>query len=238
MTILLDDNEKKQKFNRIIIYNLILVCIFYVAFLVYDIITLEPFSQVSRILKFAALLLLSGNIGVVIYNPINKFDAVLLTTAFILTILADGFMTLSYYPILGFILFIIIQVVYIIRHTGLKVPSKRVVLIAVIPVLITICGVFILYINVLSLRILTSLYAGVLTASLIAAWYAIINRTLPIYNGRLAAIGMSLFFLCDLSLGVYTAVQLPIIGILVWLFYLPGQYLLTLSGVDRQRLSL
>lgn len=221
----------RNKFKILLLSVLISASIFYVFFLTYDIITLNFFGRISKIIKFAALLIIGGNIVAVLYNPIDRRDSIILTSAYLLTLAADVFMTILYYPIPGFILFLCVQMIYIIRHTGFKIPKKRLLFMIAIPAIIIMAGIFILYIDKVWIRLLTSIYAGVLTASLIAAWYALRYKTLPLLNARMAALGMTLFFLCDISLGVYTVSSQPVIGLLVWFFYLPGQYLLSLSGV-------
>jgi hypothetical protein len=77
---------------------------------------------------------------------------------------------------------------------------------------------------------LSAVYAAALTASLITAF--IYRKNLPYPNSLILPLGMALFFLCDINVGLYNIVSADnnIFWILIWVCYLPSQTLLALSA--------
>jgi len=91
-------------------------------------------------------------------------------------------------------------------------------------------------------------YAISLLVSFINALKACKDRLFPYPNNHLIAWGMVLFLLCDINVALFNIYRLTSIssGIishlhsvsrpLIWLFYLPSQAFLSLSGYDFKKL--
>lgn len=84
-----------------------------------------------------------------------------------------------------------------------------------------------------AVRWLLSAYLFLLGASVWAAWAARYLGHLPPANARFAALGLTAFLACDLT--VVAGISLSgttalVVGSLTWLFYTPALYLLMLSG--------
>ena len=123
------------------------------------------------------------------------------------------------------------------RNKGLKVEKNKVVLI--------LAGSLLLYISVIAfifypqlqgekILYLVMVYALLLCASLWIAWSSIIIGYMPYLNGVITAIGMSFFFLCDLTVGINfffnEGFLKTIAPYIIWTFYTPALVLLSFSG--------
>jgi len=77
-------------------------------------------------------------------------------------------------------------------------------------------------------------YGICLLNSVIKAAKAYRDRLFPKPNGHMILIGMVLFLLCDINVALYNILNeglfYNISSISMWLFYLPSQVLLSLSG--------
>jgi len=95
------------------------------------------------------------------------------------------------------------------------------------------------------LLFLAFIYAALLISSIYVAIRTIKSSKYPKKSALLIAIGMSLFFMCDLNVAIFNLAETISInlfkdeyirfysGFLIWLFYAPSQLLLTLSGSNK-----
>lgn len=92
-----------------------------------------------------------------------------------------------------------------------------------------------------NLVVLALIYASLLTTSLYSSVSTITRGKYSQKTSWIIALGMFLFFMCDLNVGIYNIVAGGnikfFLGFLIWLFYLPSQLLLTLSGFKVQYLE-
>ncbi|WP_164880693.1 lysoplasmalogenase family protein [Clostridium manihotivorum] len=169
----------------------------------------------------------------------DNADRNLLQLAFFFTSIADFFLIIKNYYTLGVLFFILVQVTYIIRHSRKKFFNSKYIMvdILVFAALITTAILFKPDCIDNSLYIIALIYGYFLLNSLIIAWSTLSKEFYKKVSSFMIAIGMTLFFLCDINVGLYQFLvlcydtpSLEIIYFLVWFFYLPSQLLLSLSG--------
>jgi hypothetical protein len=166
-------------------------------------------------------------------------DRNVLQLAFFFTSIADFFLIIKNYYILGILFFILVQVTYIIRHSRKRCPNIKYIKTSILAfaALIAISILFKPYCINTSLYVIALVYGYFLLNSLAIAWSTLFNKFYKKVSSFMIAIGMSLFFLCDINVGLYQFLtlcyevpSLQMIYFLVWFFYLPSQLLLSLSG--------
>lgn len=209
---------------------IIVIAIFvYINFLVIDLLGGD-----STILKYISILLcfvLSLFIG---DRGNDKSDTRLLQGALFFTVIADFNLVILKNFILGISVFCIVQIIYTIRHSGNIILSKRNSLLFLIEGTLFFWLVIILNIpfyqeNVL--YIIACIYSILLVTSVFMAFGTIKRGFYSKMNSYFIIIGMILFLLCDINVGLYHIGKIQnISGILIWFFYLPSQLLLSLSG--------
>ena len=158
---------------------------------------------------------------------VNRRDVYLLRAGLLFTLAADVCLLLIHEIDFGLMFFICVQTIYIIRHL-----SARPIAFISIPVLL--CLFFLLSFTTLNLMYrLAVVYACALSASTL---FAYLNRKVYPYPNRiLVPLGMLLFLLCDINVMLFH--ELPnnsfagsVAWVFIWIFYLPSQVLLALSG--------
>ncbi len=149
----------------------------------------------------------------------------LITAAMVFTLAADSFLLVqnSNYA-LGVALFCVVQAIYfymLYRENGKTLLPVRIVLLAVALILLW-------KMNMLSgLNVLVAFYFTGFVCNVIQSFGA---------EDRLLGIGLVLFLCCDICVGVFNLPQLAGTQIYsfatfsMWLFYLPAQVLIVLSG--------
>ncbi|MBR2834211.1 MAG: hypothetical protein IKE43_00650 [Coriobacteriales bacterium] len=193
-------------------------------------------GQIVNTLMYAAILI---NTIVVAYrffrlradqrSAHDKFIAY----AIFVTAVADIFLTLigsadTFLP--GVILFCMVQIIYAIY----LYPTAKSLLIRV--ALFAICLLLLKIFEMLSLSNAFGLLdISLLLVNVIIAW-TLTRVKIPL----LFRIGITLFLCCDLSIALRiftTGEAFGIIGLLVWLFYIPSQVLITLSYLSSTSVS-
>jgi len=136
-------------------------------------------------------------------------------------------MLIIYNNPVGLLFFICVQTIYFFRYL-----SARLYAAALIPVLL---GVFLILTYFTRLPFETGLAAVYACALITGAVTAFLRRkAYPHPNRVLIPLGMLLFMLCDINVALINI--LPegagrgAAGILIWVFYLPAQALLSISG--------
>lgn len=152
----------------------------------------------------------------------------LVAWALVLTLGADTFLLLlDRWYLAGILLFYAVQILYLfrlVRAGGRPMLLGRMVLFAAALLALVELGAF------------TSITAA--AALYISHFFFNVFQSLSLRgrDGKLFSWGLLLYFCCDLCVGLYNAAVLfpePLVrfaGMGMWLFYLPGQVLITLSS--------
>lgn len=209
--------------HRVLPLFLTVEAILYAAFLIWDLTVGGPGSNP---IKFAGILLC---LAYSLYLS-RQGGCRLVSAALALTVLADVFLLLlnAHYA-LGILLFCGVQGLYfirIVRGGGRNLWGLRLGLFLLSLVVLNLLGLLI-PLNILALFYFTNFFCNAL-ASLSCS-----GRSM-----RLFSIGLWLFLCCDVCVGLFQNPQLvppamsPFVSVGMWLFYLPAQVLITLSGAN------
>jgi len=176
----------------------------------------------------------------------NK-DIFLLELALLMTVFADLCLVIFSFFILGLILFSIVQIIYCVRYTSKKLKKTLVEFFIVFSCIVFLYCLSKLYILDISILIPISLFYFIcLITSVSKAISAFKNNLYPAPSKYIIVCGMILFLLCDICVALYNmTIFLPlnlyytesfqqIICFMIWVFYLPSQLLLALSGSQKK----
>ena len=156
----------------------------------------------------------------------NKHDVYLLRAAMLLTLTADFCMLILGENEIGVLIFCLVQIIYNLRYTNLKRTAGLLAVLFSISCIVIQLAIWGL------LEKLSILYAVCFTFSLFGAAKSFKAYCFP--NNYLMVLGMTLFMLCDINVLLYNidtfASTRWIFSNLIWVFYLPSQILLALSG--------
>lgn len=243
----------KKDINRLLIVKFILCLeiVIYCSFIYLDFIT-QYRSVYSTALKYIGIILCLIMSFIIDERGHDKEDTKLLQLAFCFTAAADLCLVVLDYNALGMFLFCFVQMIYIVRHRrGIKKKYKLYIIIVTIILITSVCklvtsnmGITNLEYNRINEKLIMigCVYSVLLTCSLYTAWKTFNGNFYPRYSCVLISIGMTLFFLCDINVAISgIASNIIVKGIdvesfskfLVWIFYLPSQVLLALSGYRR-----
>lgn len=222
-----------------IIENIVYLAVgIYILVLYLDIFTRNLGNKYTLLLKYSIIVLcflLSLFIG---KNYITRRDKYLVLLARLLTLLADYYLVLLNNFKVGILFFCFVQIVYIIRHTAnskkpyLNIPAILFfhVLSVIFMLNLTIAGVDKSLVN------LALIYLALLLSSLFCSVSTLSGNLYKKSESYLIAVGMFLFFLCDINVGLFNFIGNEsakfLTGFLIWFFYSPSQLLLSLSGFD------
>lgn len=166
----------------------------------------------------------------------NGKDYVFLCVAFVFTLVADWFLLVKNSDyVFGVAAFIVAQTVYLLRLISFGVNVKRTIIVRLV---VTISAISVLFVADLAdwLTVLVAIYFVALVTNCVDSY------TLFKYGAKnkLFAIGLTLFILCDVSVGLnnfssyfnVSAINrlIKAATYLMWIFYLPSQVLIALSG--------
>ncbi len=216
--------EKKRRL--VISAFLLLEAGLYLAFMGMDLFagssntTVLKYSGILLCLLFSALCAHGGGDRMVPY-------------AQLFTALADYFLlVIDREYLAGIFFFSIAQILYLIRldRMGGRIWLPVRIVSALLAVLLLFwAGLY------SPLNLAAVLYFSLLLVNMVLSW------TIPSGTGRMFALGLSLFVLCDLCVGLFQlSVGVPVrlrqfSGIGMWLFYLPSQVLISLSCLNAAR---
>lgn len=166
------------------------------------------------------------------FKKIN-FNNIILPMGLFLTVAADYiFLIQNKNFSLAIGLFSLVQLLYIYRYNIRNWKSNFTYLFIVY---LAICTIY-LYINIFIIRIsflypIALFYGICLLISLKESIILYICNLYPSPNKELILLGMVLFVLCDINVAIYNIIKNinNRVFILIWLFYLPSQLLLSLS---------
>lgn len=199
------------------------IIILYITFLSIDVFSV-PRSLPSTHLKYASIVL-CFLLALNLYRmSINKQDSKYVVIAFIFTLIADIFLLFTGNKIAGVLFFCFVQLTYLKRNN--RHFFKFGIYVSVVAVIIYLFAVFD------SLYIIVTLYASLILACAISTF----KTDLPKFNLFCVRIGMILFILCDIHVALFDQLSRGssyyyFASIVIWLFYLPAQFLLALSAV-------
>lgn len=212
-----------RPFRRALVIFLALEAIVYTAFLTWD---LTVGGRGSNPIKFAGILLC---LGYALYLS-RRGGSRLVPAALTITALADVFLLLldTHYA-LGVVLFCLVQGLYlvrIVRWGGRPLWGLRAALFLLALLVLKGLGLLI-PLNILALFYFSNFFCNALASLSCSGW-----------SMRLFSIGLWLFLCCDLCVGLFQNPQLvppavsAFVSVGMWLFYLPAQVLIALSGAN------
>jgi hypothetical protein len=223
---------------------LIILAALYASFLYLDFNKMNTFYSTHK-LKYISILLCFILALITMRHSISPVDSFLLQSGLFMTTLADLCLLILNHFTLGVAIFCAAQIIYCIRYYPSKAYST------VVRFLITFEVIAILYIllsiftkSLDTLFVLAFAYSLCLTTSFILSIKACKRNLLPSPNKYMVVVGMLLFLLCDINVGLTSAIKLMnsqslllshiynISAFLIWFFYLPSQVLLAMSGYD------
>lgn len=219
--------------------KLILVILFivYILFIYVDVFNHISYMYIN-IIKYIGIIL-CFILSLITNSKDHIIDSRLLQIGMLFTTFADLALVILENYIVGVVLFTIVQLIYIARYTTdrFKLVFKKLLVVFII--------IFSSYFIISGLIIKTSLilipiglfYAVCLITSVFKG--VAINRDSSYINPNkyMIAFGMVLFLLCDMSIGVAFILRITnmlnlsyLFSSLIWIFYLPSQILLSISG--------
>lgn len=223
--------------GRIIRVLLLLISILYMWFMYIDICVIQSCISSDK-LKFLSMILIFIISLLAKKDALNHKDLHLLQIGLFITVIADLFLlVLNNHYILGISLFSIVQIIYIIRY---KCGDIKFIIRKFIVIFISLLIIYFM-INKLVIKfdfiwIMGVFYAYCLTSSVVEAFKVYRYKRYPKPNRYMILIGMILFLLCDINVAIYNifneGLLYSISSVSMWLFYLPSQVLLSLSGYD------
>lgn len=179
-------------------------------------------------------------------NRLTRLDQRLLGVAFFFTLIADYFLILVDQMLIGTGIFIVIHVLFIVRHAQgwraslASAERTRTLRLLVITGAVAYGGAAILIASVAHILertgrlALDAVYLTFLATSLWMAWGALVRRFYPRRNAWFIAVGMTSFYFCDVTVGLAAALQGTragaILDNIVGFFYSPALVLLAFSG--------
>ncbi|HBN04666.1 MAG TPA: hypothetical protein DD434_02615, partial [Bacteroidales bacterium] len=209
---------------------LIIIVVLYVSFLYMDISDVK-FSISPDLVKYASIVLcffisfFGGD------DVLSKRDIFLLRAGLLLTVIADLFLLVFQYFTLGVSVFSVVQIIYSIRYDAGSVYSiLRNYLIIFLCIIASYLIVNFYIIKIEFLYAIALFYAFGLVINVVKAIKASKNGLFPSPNKYMIVLGMILFLLCDINVGLFNTIAQQFSNtsyVLIWFFYLPSQVLLS-----------
>ena len=221
---------------KIITILLITIIGFYLVFLYIDLYK-SQFNYVSTNLKFISII--SCFIISLLTNG-RTFDSVnlrLLQWGLFLTVIADFFLLkMERYNEIGVLIFSLVQIIYSVRY---DVKNRNKIIRDFLIIFLVLNGINFIFVRARFIYVIALFYGIGLISNLVKAVNIYIHGLYPKINGLMVALGMFLFLLCDINVALYNILKYmnktdgiiySISSISIWLYYLPSQVLLSLSG--------
>lgn len=234
--------KSKEYYPKTMIIILYLIILMYLIFLYLDIFK-DYYYNLSNMLKFICIILCFTLSTLTRQNPFEQADVKLLQFGLFLTMIADFFLLIidDYYEI-GVGVFSIAQITYSIRY---DIKNKRKVIRNYITLFVLLNIAFVtvnlLYKQVDVLVFISIFYGFCLITNVLKSLRCYKYKIYPNPNGAMIALGMILFMFCDINVALYNILKSMSISegfisnmssISMWLFYLPSQVLLAISGYN------
>ncbi len=240
---------KTKNKNLILIkfISILIMCI-YILFLFIDFSNHHTSNNYSTYLKFLSILLCLIISLLIDSNRYNPRDIYLLISAKFFTLIADYFLLLSTNYLLGVLFFCVVQLIYIERHSLMtknkfNIKINRFIFFTIF-ILLLILTSLIFHITTSKFLLISSsiVYALLLSLSVYCGIRTLKYSNYTKKSSLFILFGMILFLLCDINVALYQIINSGFlsgnwvnfyfpVGILIWIFYLPSQLLLSLSGI-------
>lgn len=241
---------KNRTFNNLLI-NLIvgIILILYILFIYIDFYNVETIIT-SDVIKYLCILLCLLLAILSTKNPhkdkCNDEDMRLLVLGLFITIIADLCLIILDFYTLGVLFFVLVQITYCVRYTNKNIKVTLISLFIIFIIIAFGYGIALLFNKKINILLPISLFYGIcLLVSVIKAIKASNNNLYTSKSKHMIVLGMVLFLLCDTCVALSNiTVIFPLSGyimtslsaiasLLIWVFYLPSQLLLALSGNGR-----
>lgn len=220
------------------------LAVLYLTFLYLDYNRMNTFYTTHN-LKYISILLCFLLSLMAMDHAISPMDILLLQSGLFITTLADLCLLILDKFTIGVAIFCVAQIIYCIRYNPPKAYPTVVRFMMVFEVLAIsyiLLGFFVK--NLDTLFVVATAYAICLMTSVIRAIKLCKAKQFPSPNRYMIAIGMVLFLLCDINVGLTNVIQqlrpqsifltyiYNMSSFLIWFFYLPSQVLLAMSGYN------
>ena len=231
---------------------LLIELVLYGTFLYIDIFVKGAFMA-SMYIKFTSIILCFLMTFLLYARRVVTKDIVILRGALLFTVISDLYILILDLYFLGLITFSIVQLLYFIRlHEWRKQQGRNtlpfIFLLRNLFVTLVITGILIkLGISLDELMLISIFYFVSIFFNTVDAIH--IQYSTPKKQYTLYAIGMVLFLLCDINVGLFNLSDFIHIeelwfnklyafaSIAMWMFYLPAQVMISLSGISRETFS-
>lgn len=215
--------------NRPVCILLMMLAAVYLSFITVDLF-FAGLGQLSTFMKYWGVLLCLAIAMFLNSGAWDKRDSALLVVTLFLTCLSDLFLLVLERAVPGLVIFCIVHLMYIRRYkpTFFK-PAAAIVVFATAG-----CLMAEILIDGFPIIVILGCLYGVL---IVAVTMFALAAPLPQVNRRLVTVGMTLFLLCDIHVALFNTLAAsnsyyPLASFFMWLFYLPAQVLLALSGYN------
>lgn len=177
-------------------------------------------SDLSPMLRYARTLLCVALVWVTSRYPLGERDQHLVRIAFLLVAVADWFVIL--HPdkmLIGMLVFMAVHLTLAVRHAqgwraSMAPPLRQKTLRWLVRsgLIIGVPGLILLYFAAPALHksglfVVDVIYLLILLLSAWMGWGTLVRPFFPNFNARIIAVGMTFFFVCDVSLGLSHALS-------------------------------
>ncbi len=229
--------------KRVLKIALAIIFVFYCLFIYRDMHHTSGFFP-TYILKYISILFCFFITLMIGKDSIHKRDRTLLQFGMLCTVFADFFFLILNHYIVGIGFFCLVQIIYYFRYKGRIIPS---ILFRFLLGFLLIIGIHLL-LNLLEVKVewiltMASFYALCIITSVIESIHVLKVNGYPAINRWLIVLGMVLFLLCDINVALSYLMKSYAIELygtsatLIWIFYLPSQVFLSLSGYPLNRIK-
>ncbi|MGV8984126.1 lysoplasmalogenase family protein [Clostridium sp.] len=243
---------KKRKLNSLVIEVIVAIILtLYILFLYMDFYNVRWFIR-SDYIKYLCILLcfllsIVSNKNSILDIAKHR-DIFLLRLALFITVMADLCLLVLDFYVLGVILFSLVQITYSVRYSTKKLKTTLLYFFIALQCVVLTYLITILLVGKINILVPISLFYFIcLITSVSKAIKAWKNNLYPSPNKYMIVFGMILFLLCDLCVALSNVTSTlastacfmirfqQITWLLIWIFYLPSQLLLALSGIYKSK---
>lgn len=250
--------KKRTVFNATMVVITILMCSFFICdwYVFYQCGPVEQCladsSHYQNVAKFAVTAIVTFMVACIGHNCVCRRDKNLLMWGFLMALCADFCFKILHnmdthysgeFSLMGICFFMVVQSIFIFRHSRLDDMDNHFPWILCIPFAIMFVVTALLVFGVFSVTVpIIATYGAFLICSLVVACKTPKLGYFPERNARLIKRGMILFFLCDVNVGISLAtgpdhslqeIIATVASNIVWYFYTPALICLATSGYKK-----